>query len=104
MKQRITRSIYAGLPLCGVLLVGACSQQQAAQQPAAPQPQPAMKAAPPTPIAEKKEELGQPAWDPQWDVIVERALPADMLSARAARSVKSYCPRFGAMSEADKRA
>src|ERR1700735_2406489 len=103
MMQRITRSILAGLPLCGAMLVGACSQQ-AAQQPAAPPPQPVMKAAPPTPIAEKKEELGQPSWDPQWDVVVERALSPDMLSTRAARSVKSYCPRFGAMSEADKRA
>src|SRR3984957_4986016 len=103
MMQRITRSILAGLPLCGAILVGACSQQ-AAQQPAAPPPQPVMKAAPPTPIAEKKEELGQPSWDPQWDVIVEQALSPQMLSPAAAHSVRSYCPRFGVMSDVDRRA
>ena len=103
MMQRITRSILAGLPLCGAILVGACSQQ-AAQQPAAPPPQPVMKAAPPTPIAEKKEELGQPAWDPQWDVIVEQALSPQMLSGSVARGVRTFCPRFAAMSDEDKRA
>src|SRR3984885_14281487 len=103
MMQRITRSILAGLPLCGAILVGACSQQ-AAQQPAAPPPQPVMKAAPPTPIAEKKEELGQPAWDPQWDVIVEQALSPEMLSGSVARGVRTFCPRFATMSDADKRA
>ena len=103
MMQRITRSVLAGLPLCGALLVGACSKQ-AAQQPAAPPPQPAMKAAPPTPIAEKKEELGQPAWDPQWDVIVEQALSPEMLSSSVARGVRTFCPRFASMSDADKRA
>src|SRR3984885_3215076 len=103
MMQRITRSILAGLPLCGAILVGACSQQ-AAQQPAAPPPQPVMKAAPPTPIAEKKEELGQPAWDPQWDVIVEQALSPEMLSGSIARGVRTFCPRFASLSDPDKRA
>jgi hypothetical protein len=103
MMQRITRSIFAGLPFCGAILVAACSQQ-AAQQPAAPPPQPVMKAAPPTPIAEKKEELGQPAWDPQWDVIVEQALSPEMLSGSVARGVRTFCPRFATMSDADKRA
>jgi hypothetical protein len=103
MMQRITRSIIAGLPFCGALLVGACSQQ-AAQQPAAPPPQPVLKAAPPTPIAEKKEELGQPAWDPQWDVIVEQALSPQMLSGTVARGVRTFCPRFATLSDADKRA
>ena len=42
--------------------------------------------------------------DPQWDEIVERALPPEMLSAKAARSVRSFCPRFSSLSEADKRA
>jgi hypothetical protein len=94
----------AVLPLCGLLVLAGCGRQAATQTTAAAPPEPAVKAAPPTPIAEKKEELGQPSWDPQWDVVVERALSPDMLSTRAARSVKSYCPRFGAMSEADKRA
>jgi hypothetical protein len=95
----------AGISLCAALVVAGCNRQ-VAQQPArpAPQPQPEMKAAPPTPIAEKKQELGEQSWDPQWDVIVEQALSPEMLSARTARGVRSYCPRFASMSNADKRA
>ena len=81
--------------------------EQAAQQAAAPQPdapKPEMKPAPPTPIAEKKEELGVPSWDPQWDQFVESSLPPEMLSARVARDVRGFCPRFAMMGEADKRA
>jgi hypothetical protein len=63
-----------------------------------------MKAAPATPIEEKKEELGGNTWDPHWDVLVEQALPADMLSAKAAHAVRSYCPNFESEAEADKRA
>jgi hypothetical protein len=95
----------AAVPLCALLLLGACGKQQVSQQPAPPpQPQPAMKPAPATPIAEKKDELGEQSSDPQWDGIVEQALSPDMLSPRVARGVKSYCPRFASMSEADKRA
>ena len=56
----------AGVPLCAVLVLASCGKQQVAQQPAPP-PKPAMKQAPPTPIAEKKDELGEQSWDPQWD-------------------------------------
>jgi hypothetical protein len=63
-----------------------------------------MKQAPKTPIAEKKEELGEQSWDPQWDLIVEHALSPEMLSNRMARGVRTYCPRFAAMSNPDKRA
>ena len=63
-----------------------------------------MKAAPPTPIDEKREELGGKTWHPDWDVIVEKSLPPDMLSAQAARAVRSYCPTFAEEPEADKRA
>jgi hypothetical protein len=63
-----------------------------------------MKPAPATPIEEKREELGGNTWDPQWDAIVEQALPPDMLSPMAARAVRSYCPKFAQESEADKRA
>jgi hypothetical protein len=87
-----------------MLALTACSKQVAQQQQPAPAPQPAVKTAPPTPIAEKKQELGQQSWDPQWDVIVEQALSPQMLSPVAAHSVRSYCPRFGAMSDVDKRA
>jgi hypothetical protein len=63
-----------------------------------------VKDPPPTPIAEKKEELGKPSWDPEWNKIVEEGLPAEMLTSRVARAVKPFCPRFNAMSEVDKRA
>jgi hypothetical protein len=63
-----------------------------------------VKPAPPTPIAEQKEELGKPSWDPAWDVIVERSLPKDLLSNNMARAVKPFCPRFKKMSDVDKRA
>jgi hypothetical protein len=69
-----------------------------------PPTQPEMKPAPQTPIAEKKEALGKPTWDPEWDRIVEQALPPEMLSARVARDVRPFCPRFNALSDADKRA
>jgi hypothetical protein len=90
----------------GLLLAG-CNNQQPQQKRAAappPHPQPALKQAPPTPIAKQKDELGEQSWDPQWDVIVEKALSPAMLSNQAARAVRSYCPRFSSMSEADKRA
>lgn len=73
-------------------------------QPVAAAPAPVLKAAPATPIAEKKEELGGKTWDPQWDTLIEQALPADMLSPVAARAVRSYCPNFEGEAEADKRA
>lgn len=63
-----------------------------------------VKLAPPTPIAEKKEELGKPGWDPQWDVMIETALPAEMLSPRMDRAVRPFCPRFKQMGETDRRA
>ena len=67
--------------------------------------QPELKPAPATPIQEKRVELGGPTWDPAWDAIVEKALPDDMLkSDRVRRDLRGYCPRFGAISEADKRA
>ncbi len=62
------------------------------------------KPAPPTPIDEKKAELGGKPWDPQWDTIVEHALPPEMLSSRVPRGVLRFCPRFYAMAETNKRA
>ncbi len=63
----------------------------------------ATKPAPPTPIDEKKVELGGTAWNPQWDQIVENALPPEMFSSRVPRGVRRFCPRFYEMCEADKR-
>jgi hypothetical protein len=65
--------------------------------------QPAVQPAPPTPLDVKKAELGGTTWDPQWDAMVEKALPADMLSDQAARAVRVYCPRFTQETEAQRR-
>jgi hypothetical protein len=66
--------------------------------------EPEVKPAPPTPIAEEKEELGKPSWNPEWDLMVEKALPPEMLSPRVAPAIKPFCPRFNVLSDADKRA
>jgi hypothetical protein len=71
---------------------------------AAPQPPQEIKAAPATPIAEKKSDLGEQTWNAEWDRIVEEALTPEMLSGRVARDVRPFCPRFNTMSDGDKRA
>ena len=67
--------------------------------------EPKTKPAPPTPIAVQKAELGDDnSWDPEWDKGIEKALPADLLSPKREREVKSLCPGFKRMSETDRRA
>ena len=61
------------------------------------------KPAPPTPIDAKKAELGGKTWNPEWDQIVEKAVPADMLSSQVPHDVRRFCPRFYDMSDTDKR-
>ncbi|HEY4933895.1 MAG TPA: hypothetical protein VII23_20205 [Terriglobales bacterium] len=61
------------------------------------------KPAPPTPIDKKKVELGGTPWNPEWDRIIEQALPAEMLSSQVPRDVRRFCPRFYDMGETDKR-
>lgn len=99
----MARKITAALGSALLLLAAGCKQKPVEPAPAAPAPV-AMKAAPATPIAEKKQELGGKTWDPAWDEVVEKALPPDLLSPEAARAVRSECPRFGTEAEADKRA
>jgi len=64
----------------------------------------ATKPAPPTPIDVKKAELGGTPWNPQWDQIIEKALPPGMLSSQVPQGVRRFCPRFYEMGETDKRA
>ena len=64
----------------------------------------ATKPAPLTPIDEKKVELGRTPWNPQWDQIIEKALPLEMLSSQVPPGVRQFCPRFFEMAETDKRA
>ena len=87
--------------ICPTMSCGAPAQSQ----PEPVQAQPETKPAPPTPIAEKKAELGDDeTWNPAWDKMIEEALPADFLSPKRSRAVKGLCPRFKTMSVADKRA
>ena len=96
----------AGSLLSTILLAVTGCKQSHTSPPAPNQPtQPAVKAAPATPLSEKKDELGTgSAWTPAWDVFIEKNLPPEMLSAKAAKAVESYCPAFSTASEVDKRA
>jgi hypothetical protein len=95
---------YLTLAFCASLI--GCTGAKATLPPQ-PQPHPAgpvTKVAPPTPIDVKRVELGGPTWNPDWDRVVERALPRALLSAQVPRDVRLYCPRFYQMGETDKRA
>lgn len=89
------------------------AQSQPASVAAQPEPAPEIKTdpkaqvkpAPPTPIAVTKAELGDDnTWNPDWDKLVEQSLPAELLSNKRERAVKSLCPRFKSISDVDKRA
>jgi hypothetical protein len=64
-----------------------------------------LKPAPSTPIAEQKALLGDDeTWQPEWDAMIEKALPAELLSPQMGRQVRQFCPRFSSMNDGDKRA
>lgn len=78
--------------------------QPAVPVPPGPVPASEIKPGPPTPIAMKKDELGEEDnWDPQWDVMVEENLPPELLSSLVSRAVHPFCPRFNSLSDTDKR-
>jgi hypothetical protein len=97
-------TVAAGIAIAAAALVllAGCGRDHEAKATQAPAP--AVKAAPPTPIAMKKAEVGGPTWDPEWDKIVELALPPEMLSQQVPHDVKRFCPQFYEISEEDKRA
>jgi len=100
----MNRGLRIAVALLGVaapMLAAGCGKHEAQ---ATAVPAPAMKPAPPTPIDAKKAEAGGPTWDPQWDKIVELALPPAMLSGQVPHDVKRFCPAFYWMPEDDKRA
>jgi hypothetical protein len=68
-----------------------------------PSPGQANRPAPPTPIDIKKIELGGRPWEPQWDQMIENALPPEMLSSQVPGGVRRFCPRFYEMGTTDKR-
>ncbi|HEY4009061.1 MAG TPA: hypothetical protein VGM11_02840 [Acidobacteriaceae bacterium] len=91
--------------LVTLLALTACSRSTPQSAATPQQQQPATKPTPPTPIAEKKQELGNSkTWDPSWDAFIEKSLPTELLSAQAAHAVRPYCPRFAELSDSDKRA
>lgn len=94
--------VVAGLGFGLCLSIAGCTDKTRHAPPQAP-PKPVLKQAPATPIEKKKEELGGATWDPRWDAVIEKALPAEMLSHTAARAVRNECPRFGQEPPADKR-
>jgi hypothetical protein len=110
----VTLSPLVGFtPLARPQTAQTAGQQPAADPPAKAEAKAAVKAemkaelkpSAPTPIALQKAELGDPKpWDPDWDKAVEAALPADLLSPGLEHQVKSLCPRFRYLSDADRRA
>jgi hypothetical protein len=73
--------------------------------PSGPVPPQEIKPAPPTPIAVKKVELGsENTWDPKWDVQIEENLPPELMTPGMAKAVRPFCPHFGQLNQADKRA
>lgn len=81
------------------------AQPDPSQPPPTSPPPNAIKHATATPIDVKKAELGEePLWNPDWDIIIENALPPSMLTHQVPRDVRRFCPRFYRMSDTDKRA
>lgn len=78
------------LVIAGLLLTAATNQAQEARH------------APPTPIDVKKADMGERVWDPSWDLMIERALPSEMLSPVVSHDVARFCPRFSSMNDTDK--
>lgn len=103
MKQGLGVAAGVAVGVAVLVLAMGCDKHEA-QATAAPAPVPAMKPAPPTPIDTKKAKLGGSTWDPEWDKIVELALPQEMLSPQVPHDVRRFCPQFYRMAEDDKRA
>ncbi|HEV2464222.1 MAG TPA: hypothetical protein VGT04_10475 [Acidobacteriaceae bacterium] len=80
------------------------STEQTTMPAASPAPADDAKHAPATPIDKQKAVLGGAVWNPQWDLIVEDALPPSMLSHDLPHDVRRFCPRFYRMTDAEKRA
>jgi hypothetical protein len=102
--QRAVNVVSATL-ICTLICALGCGRREEAHATAAPPVAvPAMKPAPATPIHTERIELGGDTWNPEWDKIVELALPPTMLSRQVPRDVRRFCPRFYELNEVDKRA
>ncbi len=101
-RHRIGGGLRRGA-MASVLAILAAGCDKHREEHAAAAPVPALKPAPPTPIDTKRAEIGGERWDPEWDKIVQLALPPEMLSHRVPHDVRRFCPRFYEMAEEDKR-
>jgi hypothetical protein len=99
---RVATTLFSLCILCG--LVGCRAQHSTTDRPNPAPPKPEVKLAPPTPLDQKKQELGGKTWNPEWDILIERSLPPVLLSRRAAHAVRGYCPYFAEESPVNKRA
>ncbi|QNI31364.1 hypothetical protein H7849_20120 [Alloacidobacterium dinghuense] len=106
MRGTAQLKIYLFLLSVAVLVSPlACKRGHSQVAAASITPTPETKPAPPTPLAVKKAELGDDTtWNPEWDNVVETAIPPELLSSRVPRDVRRFCPRFYQMEEIDKRA
>ncbi len=97
----------AWILLCIVAIVG-CGGSAAGPDPKpaseARMPTEDLKAVPPTPIAIQAKKLDQPTWNPAWTMLIEQALPNNLLSRRRQKEVRSLCPRFRHLSKGQRRA
>jgi len=93
----------AVIALASVTLGSQCQTSKSAVAASTPASTDPVKPAPATPIDARKAELGGKTWEPEWDAIVEKAIPPEMLSTQVPRDVKRFCPRFYDMTEIDKR-
>jgi len=99
LTRRILLTVTA---LAVMVLTAQCQTRNSAAGTQAANPP--TKPAPATPLDAKKAALGGTTWNPDWDAIVENAIPPEMLSPQVPRDVARFCPRFYDMSETDKRA
>jgi hypothetical protein len=92
------------LAVLGLAFAGCASREQQTPptKPATDPPKP-IKRVPSTPIDKKAVELGETTWNPEWNHIVAQALPPVLLSNRVPHDVRQFCPRFYAMTNAQKR-
>lgn len=104
-RLRVTVPFAALLTLAVFLSAGCSRAAQSQTTSSLPPAQPQVKPAPPTPIAVKKVELGEgDPWNPEWDMMIEKALPHNLVTRRRAPAVRALCPRYGTMTLANRRA
>lgn len=107
-NRRVSTLVCALLFSLSMLQAQQANPAPSQKLPTQPDPSPSPNAtrhATATPIDVKKAELGeQPLWNPDWDLIIENALPPSMLSTQVPGDVRRFCPRFYRMSDTGKRA